>query len=30
VWRTYPLAQASNAHADIEAGANRGKIILIP
>ncbi len=30
VWRTYPLAHAAKAHADIEAGANRGKIVLIP
>ncbi len=30
LWRTYPLAQASSAHADIEAGAQRGKIVLLP
>ncbi len=30
VWRTYPLVHAGTAHADIEAGVNRGKIVLIP
>jgi NADPH:quinone reductase-like Zn-dependent oxidoreductase len=30
IWRTYPLAEAARAHADLEAGRNRGKIILIP
>lgn len=30
VWRTYPLAEAARAHADLEAGRNHGKIILIP
>lgn len=30
VWRTYPLAEAARAHADLEAGRNQGKIILIP
>ncbi|HTR96015.1 MAG TPA: NADP-dependent oxidoreductase [Trebonia sp.] len=30
VWRSYPLAEAATAHADLEAGRNRGKIILLP
>jgi len=30
IWRTYPLAQASTAHADVEAGNNHGKIVLLP
>jgi NADPH:quinone reductase-like Zn-dependent oxidoreductase len=30
IWRTYPLAQAARAHADLEAGRNHGKIILLP
>jgi NADPH:quinone reductase-like Zn-dependent oxidoreductase len=30
IWRTYPLAQAARAHADLEAGRNKGKIILLP
>jgi NADPH:quinone reductase-like Zn-dependent oxidoreductase len=30
VWRTYPLAEAAKAHADLEAGRNHGKIILLP
>lgn len=30
IWRTYPLAEARSAHADIEAGRNHGKIVLIP
>jgi hypothetical protein len=30
LWRSYALAQAADAHADIEAGANHGKIVLIP
>jgi NADPH:quinone reductase-like Zn-dependent oxidoreductase len=30
IWRSYPLARAAEAHADIEAGANHGKIVLIP
>jgi NADPH:quinone reductase-like Zn-dependent oxidoreductase len=30
IWRTYPLAEAARAHADLEVGRNRGKIILIP
>jgi len=30
IWRTYPLAQAARAHADLEAGRNHGKIILRP
>ncbi len=28
VWRSYPLAQAAQAHADLEARRNRGKIVL--
>jgi NADPH:quinone reductase-like Zn-dependent oxidoreductase len=30
IWRTYPLADAASAHADLEAGRNNGKIILLP
>ncbi len=30
IWRIYPLAHASAAHADIEAGRNHGKIVLVP
>jgi NADPH:quinone reductase-like Zn-dependent oxidoreductase len=30
VWRSYPLPEAATAHADLEAGRNRGKIILLP
>jgi NADPH:quinone reductase-like Zn-dependent oxidoreductase len=30
IWRTYPLAQAAQAHADLEARRNHGKIILLP
>jgi len=30
VWRSYPLAQAAQAHADIEAHRNHGKVILLP
>jgi len=30
IWRTYPLAQVRQAHADLEAGLNQGKIILTP
>jgi len=30
LWHSYPLARAADAHADIEAGANHGKIVLIP
>ena len=30
IWRTYPLGDAARAHADVEAGRNRGKIILLP
>jgi len=30
IWRTYPLARAALAHADLEAGRNHGKIILRP
>ncbi|MER6570940.1 NADP-dependent oxidoreductase [Streptomyces sp. NPDC001093] len=30
VWRTYPLAETAQAHADIEARRARGKVILTP
>ncbi|WP_328678560.1 NADP-dependent oxidoreductase [Streptomyces sp. NBC_00322] len=30
IWRTYPLSEAVQAHADIEARRNDGKIILLP
>ena len=30
IWRTYPLREAAQAHADIEAHRNHGKIILLP
>jgi NADPH:quinone reductase-like Zn-dependent oxidoreductase len=30
VWRTYPLAEAAKAHADLDAGRNHGKLILLP
>ncbi|MFJ1651375.1 NADP-dependent oxidoreductase [Streptomyces sp. NPDC088337] len=30
VWRTYPLAEAARAQADIEAHRNQGKVILLP
>jgi NADPH:quinone reductase-like Zn-dependent oxidoreductase len=30
VWRAYPLAQAAQSHADIEARRNHGKIVLLP
>ncbi|MFJ9863535.1 NADP-dependent oxidoreductase [Streptomyces sp. NPDC101165] len=30
VWRTYPLAEAAQAHADIEARRARGKVVLLP
>jgi NADPH:quinone reductase-like Zn-dependent oxidoreductase len=30
VWRSYPLAEAAQAHADLDARRNRGKIILVP
>ncbi|MGW6614177.1 NADP-dependent oxidoreductase [Streptomyces erythrochromogenes] len=30
VWRTYPLAEAATAHADLEAHRNRGKAVLLP
>jgi NADPH:quinone reductase-like Zn-dependent oxidoreductase len=30
IWRKYPLSDAAQAHADLEAHRNRGKIILIP
>ena len=30
VWRTYPLAAAARAHADLDAGRNHGKLVLLP
>ena len=30
VWRTYPLAQATRAHANLQARRNHGMIILLP
>ncbi|MEU6896183.1 NADP-dependent oxidoreductase [Streptomyces sp. NPDC046557] len=30
IWRTYPLAEAARAHADLDARRYRGKIILVP
>ncbi|MEU6777440.1 zinc-binding dehydrogenase, partial [Streptomyces sp. NPDC046759] len=30
IWRTYPLAQAAQAHADLEAHRNKGKAVLLP
>jgi len=30
VWRSCPLADAAAAHADLEAGRNHGKIVLLP
>jgi NADPH:quinone reductase-like Zn-dependent oxidoreductase len=30
VWRSYPLAEAATAHADLDAGRNHGKIVLLP
>lgn len=30
VWRTYPLAEAAQAHADLEAHRNQGKAVLLP
>jgi NADPH:quinone reductase-like Zn-dependent oxidoreductase len=30
IWRTYPLARAAQAHADLEARRNNGKIVLLP
>ncbi|MFF3516500.1 NADP-dependent oxidoreductase [Streptomyces sp. NPDC002573] len=30
VWRTYPLAEAAQAHTDLEARRNRGKAVLLP
>ena len=30
IWRANPLAEAARAHADLEAGRNHGKIVLLP
>ncbi|MFG2298636.1 NADP-dependent oxidoreductase [Streptomyces sp. NPDC048603] len=30
IWRTYPLAEAARAHADLEAHRNHGKAVLVP
>ncbi|HEX4094712.1 MAG TPA: NADP-dependent oxidoreductase [Trebonia sp.] len=30
IWRTYPLAQAAQAHADLETHRNHGKVVLLP
>ncbi|MFE7802114.1 NADP-dependent oxidoreductase [Nocardia sp. NPDC057440] len=30
VWRTYPLTEAAQAHADLEAHRNQGKAVLLP
>ncbi|MFI9163383.1 NADP-dependent oxidoreductase [Kitasatospora aureofaciens] len=30
IWRTYPLAEAAQAHADLEAHRNQGKAVLVP
>ncbi|MEU5532467.1 NADP-dependent oxidoreductase [Streptomyces sp. NPDC020362] len=30
IWRTYPLAEAAQAHSDLEAHRNRGKAVLLP
>jgi NADPH:quinone reductase-like Zn-dependent oxidoreductase len=30
IWRSFPLAQAAQAHADLEARRNHGKVILLP
>ncbi|MCU7820906.1 NADP-dependent oxidoreductase [Kitasatospora sp. DSM 101779] len=30
IWRTYPLAEAARAHADLEAHRNHGKAVLLP
>lgn len=30
IWARYPLAEAARAHAETEAGTNRGKIVLLP
>ncbi|GGU47665.1 NADPH:quinone reductase [Streptomyces albospinus] len=30
IWRTYPLAEAAQAHTDLEAHRNRGKVVLLP
>ncbi|MFI6844232.1 NADP-dependent oxidoreductase [Kitasatospora sp. NBC_00085] len=30
IWRTYPLTEAAQAHADLEAHRNQGKAVLLP
>jgi NADPH:quinone reductase-like Zn-dependent oxidoreductase len=30
IWRSYPLTDAAQAHADLEAGRNHGKLVLVP
>ncbi|GGW13361.1 NADPH:quinone reductase [Streptomyces capoamus] len=30
IWKTYPLEEGAQAHADLEAHRNRGKIVLMP
>ncbi|MFD8651441.1 NADP-dependent oxidoreductase [Streptomyces mirabilis] len=30
IWRTYPLTEAAQAHADLEARRNQGKAVLLP
>ncbi|MEE1783797.1 hypothetical protein PUR71_12895 [Streptomyces sp. SP17BM10] len=30
IWRTYPLAEATQAHADLEAHRDRGEAVLLP
>jgi NADPH:quinone reductase-like Zn-dependent oxidoreductase len=30
VWRTFPLSEAAEAHAEIEAHHNKGKVVLLP
>ncbi len=30
IWRTYPLAEAAQAHRDLESRASAGKLLLLP